>query len=111
LGLCSKYERGEFFHAEQFLFDSFANSARKYKKLKFLIDSVDKIYNRIVNLPLKNKRSSNNKILFDVGVKYTSIVLKAKKHGSVEMITKGKEDRLLVHWWMGKNRQGRAGVA
>ncbi len=85
-------------NAEQFFFNSFRASARKYKKLKPIIDSTDNMYNAIYSFRKPNHRAnSNKKILFNVGAKYPSIVLASRKKYLIEMVVKGAEDRVFAY--------------
>ena len=67
---------------------------KKYKKYKIIIGLIDNLYNNFFLRLAKEQRNANKKILFGIGVKYPSIILKTKKHHSLELIVRGERGRL-----------------
>jgi hypothetical protein len=86
-----------YYNTQNFINNSFRIATQKYKKYKIILDLIDNIYSIIFSLKsIQEKNDINRKILFNVAGKYPPILLTTKKSHSVEMIAKGKEDRLFA---------------
>jgi len=100
--------KSNYCNTQKIINNSFQITAQEYKKYKIIIDSIDSICNIIFSLKLfkpshqkfgsegKEKSDTNKKILFGVLAKYPLIISAAKKNYLVEMIVKGKKDRLFA---------------
>lgn len=82
------------------ILDSFVlgyrNTVQKYNKYKLAVDFLDKLYNGLIYKLFVRRNENGKKILFNCGIKYPSICLKANKHCKVEIIANGKLDRLFA---------------
>lgn len=84
------------FDTENFIKNSFRTACRKYEKYRFFLCLLDGFYNSFFLFSFAKRNNKQKKILFEVGNKYPLLVLAAKKFCSVEIIAKGKNDRLFA---------------
>ena len=89
-------EKINFYDVQNLLTNDFLIATSKYKKYKIIIDLIDNVYNNFFLKLTKGRNIVDRKILFDVRVKYPSIIVETKKNYLTSMIVRGRKDRLFA---------------